>query len=314
MRVVGMNMRQQLFLMSMLILLCLIGARSVKAEDVLIRHRAEAGVRQRFDFSEMVLKEAMARTRTKFGPSRVEQLTVNLVRERLLLELLTGEKVNVAIVASQPSWEAQLLPIWIPVDMGLANYRIALTHRNAQARLSAVRALDDLKALRAGVGAGWSSRKVLDHHGFNVALGESFEPLLKMLMAERIDYFPRGINEVFVEYDARVAANPDLAIERDLVIEFPLPGYIFVSPKAPRLHHRLTEGLESMVRDGTLLKMVMNYHAEMIKRANFCERRVFHIENPFLSDKTPLQRKELWFNPYDPKTGVCLVSTQKKPR
>ncbi|MET7014090.1 hypothetical protein [Uliginosibacterium flavum] len=313
MRLFGENAGRQL-LLGLLTLLGLISVPSVKAEDVLRRQRQDVGVERRNDYTNQVLTEAMRRTQKKFGPYRIEVSAGRGGRERLLLDMIDGEKFNTTVMASQPRWEQQLLPIWIPTDMGLSNYRIALTHRNAQARISAVQTLDQLKALRVGVGAAWSSRKVLDANGFNTVRGENFEPLLKMLTAERVDYFPRGMNEVFVEYDDRSKANPDLLIERDLVVEFPLPGYVFVSPKAPRLHQRLTEGLESMVHDGTLLKMVMNYHAEMIKRANFCSRRVFHIENPFLSDKTPLQRKELWFNPYDPKTGICPVSTQKNSR
>ncbi|MDP5239731.1 transporter substrate-binding domain-containing protein [Uliginosibacterium sp. 31-16] len=289
----------------------LLGTRVARADDVMVRARPASGVERRLEFSDLVLEEALRRTVKKYGPYRIEWVTAVLARERMLLELVSGEVYNTSVMASQPSWEAQLLPIWIPLDMGLSNYRIALTHRDAQEKIAAVRTLDELKALRVGLGAGWSSRRVMDFNQFNVVLGESFEPLLKMLMAGRIDYFPRGMNEVFVEFDDRASANPDLVIERSVVIDFPLPGYVFVSPKAPRLHKRLTEGMEAMVRDGSLRKMVSEYHAEMIKRANFCERQVFRIENPFLSEKTPLKRKELWFNPYDPKTGICAVKVRK---
>ena len=276
-----------------------------RAEDVLVRARPDVGVAQRLEFSDLVLEAALRRTVKKYGAYRIESVTANLARERMLRELVSGELYNTSVMASQPVWEQQLLPIWIPVDMGLSNFRIALIHRDAQEKLAAVRSLDELKALRVGAGVGWSSRQVLDYNQFNVALGENFEPLLKMLMAGRIDYFPRGVNEVFVEFDDRSRSNPALAIEDSIVIEFPLPTYIFVSPQAPRLHQRLTDGMEAMVRDGTLRRMVAEYHADMIQRAGFCGRRVFHIGKPLLSDKTPLRRREVWFDPYDPKTGIC---------
>ncbi|WP_143707332.1 ABC transporter substrate-binding protein [Uliginosibacterium sp. TH139] len=283
----------------------LLGSQPAQAEDVLIRNRPTMGVGQRLEYTDRVLAEAMRRTRHKYGPYRIEWIGGTLARERMLLEMLSGEQFNTTVIASQPSWEEQLLPIWIPVDMGLSNYRISLTHRNAQARIAAVRKLADLKALPVGVGAAWSSRKIMEANGFNLVTGESFDPLLKMLMAGRFDYFPRGMNEVFVEFDARSADNPDLAIENSMLIEFPLPTYIFVSPKTPRLHQRLREGMEMMVADGSLQRMLIEYHEEMIRRTNFCQRRVFRIENPLLTPGTPLQRKEVWFNPWDPKSGLC---------
>lgn len=292
----------------------LLGFSSVpaQAEDVLIRNRPTMGVGQRLEYSDMVLAEAMRRTRQKYGAYRIEWVGGTLARERMLLEMLSGEQFNTTVIASQPSWEEQLLPIWVPLDMGLSNFRISLTHRKAQPRIAAARTLAELKALPLGIGAAWSSRKIMEANGFNLVIGESFDPLLKMLMAERFDYFPRGMNEIFVEFDARRAEFPDLAIENSMVIEFPLPTYVFVSPKAPRLHQRLQEGIEMMVADGSLLRMVSEYHADMIQRTGFCQRRIFRIENPLVTAKTPLQRKEVWFNPYDPKTGLCKTASPAK--
>lgn len=274
-------------------------------EDVLIRPRQGAGSSSRPEFPDLVLAEAMQRTERTYGPYRIEWVVGDNERGRMLADLRAGEAYNTTVMALQPAWDEKLLPIWIPVDMGLSNYRIGLTHRNAEGKIAAVRNLDQFRDLRVGVGVGWSSRKVLEADGFNAVLGENFETLLKLLMAGRIDYFPLAVSEVFAEYDERAAANPGLVVERDVVMEFPLPTYIFVSPAAPRLHRRLTEGMESMVADGTLLKMVTDYHASMIRRADFCHRRVFHIDNPFISGKTPLSRRELWFDPYDPKNGLC---------
>jgi hypothetical protein len=291
----------------------LLGSAPAWAEDVLIRNRPNVGLESRWlEYSDKVLAEAMRRTREKYGPYRMEWVDAKVSRERLLLEILSGEQYNTSVVASQPSWEEQLLPIWIPLDMGLQSFRIALTHRKAQARIAAVRSLAELKALPVGIGAAWSSRKIMEAAGFNLVTGESFDPLLKMLMAERFDYFPRGMNEVFVEYDARKADYPDLAVESSMVIAFPLPSYVFVSPKTPRLHQRLTEGLESMVQDGSLRRIMLEYHDDMIRRTDFCARRIFRVDNPLLSEKTPLKRKELWFDPLDPKTGICKQAARKR--
>ena len=156
-----------------------------------------------------------------------------------------------------------------------------------------------------GAGTQWSSRKIYEDNGFNVVPGYDYEALFRMLITGRFDHFPRGVNEVFTEYADRKDAFPDLAIEQDVVVQFPLPRYFFVTPKDPRLAKRVEEGLEAMVRDGTMMRMMREYHAEMIQQADFCARRLFRIPNTLLSPKTPLGRKEFWFNPYDPQTGIC---------
>lgn len=278
------------------------------AEDVLMLHRREANARN-IVHSDMVLEEALRRTQAKYGSYRIVQNPVNLARERILIEAIKGEQINAAVVAIQPTWEARMLPVWVPIDMGVSNYRIGFVKRDRQALLAKVRNEEDLKKVKVGVGLGWSSRLVFEANGLDLETAADQEALTKMLLAERLDYFPRGVNEVFVEYEAMNPPSPDLAIDRELLLYFPLPIYVFISPKYPRLAKRLNDGLEAMVRDGTLLRMVKSYHAEMIQKANFCSRRLLLLKNPFLSASNPLNRKELWFDPYDRKSGVCNASS-----
>ncbi|MDO6385701.1 MULTISPECIES: hypothetical protein [unclassified Uliginosibacterium] len=276
------------------------------AEDVLrrfgpLQDTGAAG----HDYAGRVLDEAMRRTRSSYGAYRIETRQVPVGREEQLRKMLLGDEVNVSVVATQPSWELQLLPIYIAPDMGLSNYRIALTTAEVQPKLSAVGNLDQLRALRVGVGEAWSSRRVLEIAGFAVYTEESAKPLVARLLAGKIDYFPRGLNEVFAEFDELRSASPNLRVEQDILLKFPLPGYVFVSPAHPRLHKRLSAGLESMVRDGSLLRMLKQHYADVFKRARLCERRVFLLENYNLLNPKPLQRKELWFDAFDPRSGVC---------
>ncbi|MEC5385072.1 hypothetical protein VVD49_05015 [Uliginosibacterium sp. H3] len=281
------------------------------AEDVLKLHRRETAVRA-VVHSDLVLAEAMRRTRAKYGSYRIEYTKINLVRERVLIEAIKGDQINAATVAIQPTWEERMIPVWIPLDMGVSSFRIGFVKRDRQDRLASVRNEADLKKLRVGVGLGWSSRQVFEANGLTLETAIDQAALTRMLLADRLDYFPRGVNEVFSEYDAMVQPDPQLAIDKELLLYFPLPNYVFVSPRYPRLAKRLTDGLESMVRDGTLLKMVKTYHAEMLQRAELCARHIIRLDNPFLSASNPLSRKELWFDPYDKKRGICnSVSTAR---
>lgn len=275
------------------------------AEDVLRRIGPMPGAGARQDYIGLVLEQAMRRTAAQYGAYRIETLQLRMGREEQLRKMLQGDEVNVAVVATQPSWELQLLPIYIAPDMGLSNYRIALTTAEAQPKLSAVGKLDQLRPLRVGVGEAWSSRRVLEIAGFAVHVEESAQPLIGRLVTGKIDYFPRGLNEVFVEFDELKSVFPGLRVEQDLLLKFPLPGYVFVSPAHPRLHKRLTAGLEGMVRDGSLLRLLKHHHADALKRARLCERRLFVLDNPNLFNPQPLQRKELWFDAFDARSGIC---------
>lgn len=279
-------------------------ASPAMAVDIVMRPRPDGAKGPRVDFNGLVIEEALRRTVPAWGPYEYAPQVPLLARERMLDEMLRGEVVNLSVVASQPVWEERLLPIRIPIDMGLSGYRIALIHRDNQTRLAAVKDVAELKRLGMGVGTAWSSRKVFEAEGFRTVTGESFNALLQMLMAGRSDYFLRGLNEAFPEYAARKNEFPALAIEQQLLLVLPLPTYIFVSPKAPRLARRIEEGMESMLRDGTLQKLVLQHYGDLLAQAQVCSRRIFRINNPLLAEPSPAQRKELWLDPFAPG-GLC---------
>lgn len=293
----------------------LLGATAVApcvAEDVIYLQAADPAKGAIPDFKITVFDEALKRTQKRYGPYRYVRSALTFSRDRMLEELQVGTQLNAAMVATQPSWEEKLIPIRIPMDMGLSGLRIALIREDAQPTLAAVRTLNDLKALRMGVGAGWSSRKIAEADGFDIVTAENYDALLKMLIEKRSDYFPRSLNEAFSEYDAWHAEHPEVVIDRRLLLNLPLPTYVFISPNAPQLAKRIEEGMESMVRDGTLRKLMLQFNADVIKRADLCSRLVLQVDNPLLPEKTPLSRKELWFDPYDEKTGICAKPTSAR--
>lgn len=257
------------------------------------------------NYAEAVLQEALRRTQGDFGEFEFIGTPPTFPRKRLLAEMIQGERVNLSVAITQPEWEKELLSVRIPLDMGLQGLRISLIRKDSQAQFSAVRSLADLQKLTLGVGAGWSTEKVFAATGFKLATGDSFESLLRMLIGKRSDFYPRGLEEVFPEFDLHSATQPDLAIEQDLLIATPMPVYVFVSPRSPRLAERMKAGLESMVKDGSLRRMLMKHHAPLLARANLCKRRVIHVANPLLDKQTPLKRKNLWFDPFDPADGIC---------
>jgi len=248
-------------------------------------------------FYREVLAQALNRTVAAYGPAELRDARVAMSRARLVEELERGETVNVAALPTSTDYESKFWTIRIPIDRGLLGYRVSLIRGADQPRFAAVRTLDDLKALRAGLGADWAITKVFEANGLPVEKSGGYEALFGMLAAGRFDYFSRGVTEIMPEYQGRRAAMPELAIEQTQLIYAPLPIYFFVTKGQQSLAARLHTGLEGMVEDGSLDRMVRQHFAEAIGTLKLSQRNVVRIDNPHLPPGVPLARKELWFDP-----------------
>ncbi len=256
-------------------------------------------------FPGMVLRAVLERTVATYGPYRLRVASSYMERERLRLELVRGQALNVSAQATQPNWEDSLLTLRIPIDLGVSSWRVSLIRADRQDLFERVESLDALRELSMGIGAAWSTRPLYQAAGFKLVVGANYENLFAMLMAGRFEHFSRGVNEAWLEYEDRKARAPELAVERSIALYIPLPKYFFVSPAHPRLAQRIEEGLKAMVADGSLRRLVMEHHGRMIARKDFCARRAFRLVNPALHPATPLNRREFWFDPYDPAAGLC---------
>ena len=274
------------------------------AMDVAILDAPVNEIDKRNDYTNILLTQILERTKAKYGPYRVEYAPSYMYRDRLLTELKHGIVVNVTAKATRPDWEeSDLITLRIPVDKGITEYRIALIRAGDQEKFSNISNVDDLKRLTLGVGHAWSTRQVYQALNFKYEAAADWEGLYKMLVAGRFDYFPRALSEVFVEYDDRKASFPDMAIEKSMMLYFPLPKYFFVSPQSPRLAARIAAGFKAMIKDGSFDRLFFKYHQPLIERADFCSRRIFRMSNPLLSDKTPLDKPEYWYDPFQKRSG-----------
>lgn len=270
--------------------------QTVAAEEVIITNPVKSSDDKRFDYPMALLRAAMERTVDHYGPFRIERYPTGMSRKRALQQLMSGNP-NVFEAPTRLEWEASAIPIRIPIRKGLLGYRLLLIRDVDQDIFSGVNSIDDLKKYRMGGGAQWSTTMAVRRLGFTVYGGAEYEPLFSMLMGKRFDYFPRGVNEVFAEFDTRKAKFPTMRIEKTVALYLPLPTYFFVTPKRPDLAKRLTQGLLSMVDDGSLDKMFEAYHGPSIERANLKNRRIIELKNLNLTDETPFHRKDFWIDP-----------------
>lgn len=245
-----------------------------------------------------LLEMILERTVSTDGPYTMRPAAGNMNEARSIELLKQGQYLNLIWATTTGDVEDTLLPIYIPVRKGILGYRIFLIHQQEQEKFSKITTLQELRSLIVGQGHWWNDVKVFEANGFKVVTGSKYEGLFKMLIQGRFDYFSRGFNEAFEEYDARKYRLKDLHVEQTLLLYYPWPKFFYVSLKYPEIKDRVERGFRLLIADGTYQQWFLKYNKEAIDRANLKGRRLFIINNPLLPDFVPIHDKPLWYDPF----------------
>jgi len=278
-------------------------AHAVAATTTLIYPRTESASDTQYVYDYELLRQAMEATVASHGPYELRQSTAPMNQARSADEIAAGSGlVNVFARSTTAEWEQRLLPVRIPIDKGLISYRVFLIRADMQPRFAEVRTLDDLRAYSVGSFVTWADTRILREGGFKVITGDNYEGLFRMLMAQRFDFFSRSADEAYREWDERKVQLPEMAVEDTVLLHFPTTRLFFVqrSDEGQRLAERIETGLNRMIKDGSFDAHFLRHKGALIQRAHLKSRRVFTIENPFLSAETQATRKtrpEIWFDP-----------------
>lgn len=244
-----------------------------------------------------MLRTALEKTKNQYGPYELMANPTIMPKARYILELEQAHRtINVIWNSTSEELETRFLPIRIPLRKGLLGYRVALIARENQSKIDQVKTLDDLKKLTVGQGIGWNDNLLYEAAGIDV-IKAKYGQLFKMVGANRFDMFPRGVGEIFPEYEQNLAEVPNLAVEKNLLIIYPFPYYFFFNLKDRALKERIEAGLRIMLRDGSFDTVFRKHHQASIDKANLKGRRIIRIANPLLPKTVPLNDASLWYDP-----------------
>lgn len=211
-----------------------------------------------------------------------------LSQGRALRELADDQSqlVDIANVATSAERESFLTAVPVPIDGGLLGFRVCVVLPESLPLFEGIRNLEDLQqsGIRIGQGSHWPDTPVLESNGIPVVTHARYEILFGMLRNERFECFARGVSEVL--YDLEVAQNPNLVIEPNLLIAYPMPSYLFVAPNDQKTAHRLQLGLERAIHDGSFGWFLKNYYGRAVEVLDLDQRQVIALENPFLSEES----------------------------
>jgi hypothetical protein len=233
------------------------------------------------------LVELALKKTPEYGDFRIIR-SEELSQGRVLRELKDGRSrlVDIANVATSAERESFLTAIPFPVDGGLLGFRVCVVLPESLPKFAGIENLDDLRAsqIRIGQGSHWPDTPVLKASGVPVVTHARYEILFGMLRNGRFDCFARGVSEVL--YDLEMEQDPNLVIEPNLLIAYPMPSYLFVGPDDQETAHRLQLGIERAIHDGSFSEFLRRYYARAVKDLNLDKRRVITLENPFLSEES----------------------------
>lgn len=248
--------------------------------------------------------ELMKRALTKSGqPYRLQSIKVEIGTSARNTRFLIDQDYDISWLHTNKQREQILRPIRVPIFKGLIGWRIFFVRKNDLDTFSKITQKQQLQSLQAIQGYGWPDNDILLSNKFAVRqtlLGNDTTNIVKLMRNQRADYFPRSILEIWGEQDQ--FDDDVLVVEPTLAIHYPSAVYFFVSQRNPTLAIAMEQGLKLMIADGSFDHLFNEYFADIVSKAELNKRRVFHLSNSHMSDKTPLNQNELWLQIGKPPT------------
>jgi hypothetical protein len=265
--------------------------------SVLAQSVAIPGLPDEYSLPHTLLKEAMKRQgMTPTFPHN--NSGGNISDNRMQQDILDG-KLDVFWSMTSTELENKFTPVYIPIYRGLLGMRIPLVKQENVNMFINIQSLSQLKSFKAGSGKTWPDTKILEYNNLPVVKTLKYPNLFRMLEGDRFDYFPRGLHEPWQEIINNKELN--LAVENNILIRYTAPNYFFVNKDNTQLAEQLTQALNQMIRSGEFSRLFFEDGEvkSALNQANVKNRTVFEIDNPTLSKNTPINRKELWFDPLE---------------
>lgn len=279
------GMLQKVSLFSLM--LCVM-AFNVSAE--IIRHNKIGSGKDEYQLGLLKLALSYSDTNYEFRESPVA-----LTQTKWLSDL-ESKNMDIAWVGTSSKYEETFLPIRVPLFKGLLGHRIFLIRQGDQARFNSITSLDELKRVKGGQVGSWTDTAILKNADLNVVTTSKFNNLFYMLDGSRFDYFPRSIYSPWAD----MAKRPELPlqVEKNLIVVYPLPAYMFVNKDNIKLKNDIESGMFKAIEDGSFDEYFYSHPLirEGLDNSYLENRIILKVNNPYLHPDTPLDDKRLWFD------------------
>ena len=249
-------------------------------------------------FSFAVLRLALEKSGMPF---ELVRSPVPMTDARTIIEI-QKKSVDVAWLGNSAELETTLLPVMIPISRGLLGYRIALIRADQQDSFSSINSLAELKRFKACLGVGWPIGDAWTENDLQVTAVPQFESLFKMTQAGRADYIPIGAGNIHSYLNQFKKENPDLAIERHLVVVYPFYDFFFFVNKDNKyLRDLIDAGIKKAYADGSYNNLFLT-HPEFagLKDLKLDRRTRLDLKNIHATAQDLAIDRKYWLNTKTP--------------
>ncbi len=226
-----------------------------------------------------LLNLALQKTEASDGVVKLKKFDQTVTDERAL-SLLDEGAFDVTYMTMNKERAGKYLSVKVDIMKGLLGYRMLLVHKDNVEKFKDVKSLDDLRKYKAGFGAQWGDYPILIANKMPVEGVAVPSRLYVMLENKRFDYFPRGVNEIWGNLADNQKEAPNIVVEPNLMLFYPLVSCFLVSKKNPKLADRIERGLNIALKDGSFKKLFMEYFEKDIQKSNLKARKTFTLDNP----------------------------------
>jgi hypothetical protein len=244
----------------------------------------------RYDYGEKLLDLALSKLDI---PYQINVITPNnemLNEARGEIEVIKGN-IDIQWMSTTIDRESQMIPIKTPIYQGILGLRLLLVNQLQHQTFSQISTLEDLQKLTGGHGLHWGDLPVYAANELPVLSHKHYNSIFKMLELGRIDYFHRGLNEIWGE----LATYKDtLKIADNVMLFYPLPVYFFVTKSNPELAKQLEKGIRLASEDGSFKKLFEQSVGHYIANGKLESRKLIILKNPNLPKNTPFIETNWW--------------------
>lgn len=265
---------------------------AVPAEKVLIVKHPEPGVR-RLEPRNHYFLELVSLALTKAGVAfEFQEGRKGDNRAFQNIRRLNAGLYDVSWMHTDAYKEQMLTPIRIPMFKGMIGWRVMLVSEFRAEELAKVRTKEQLATFTAGLVKGWPDVPIMEAAGFPVHSTEVASDIPLLVKQNRVDIFPRAINEVWDELPNYLMDG--VVLDQSIALYYPSATYLFVAKKNKALASLLEQGLNKAIDDGSFDELFNKHFGEALKKANLDKRHIIRIDNPNLPSATPLKDSRLW--------------------
>ncbi len=204
---------------------------------------------------------------------------------RAFASLNEPEQINIMIAGIDSQKEQLANTIYIPLERGLAGFRLCLVKGANKEAFSHINTLGDFRKaqLSIGVGAHWPDKGILDLNRIPVTTSPIEQALYSMLNVGRFACLSRSVTEVAESINTQPDA--DIAIEENIAFIYPLADFIYISKTETRLAERIEKGLKLAIANEQFYTLFEKHYKHLLLEYNLYGRKLFFLKNENMSDK-----------------------------